>query len=213
MEVSTTFGPVSGMLRLLRASMIGVVMVLTGVIAHVSAGGLLPGPSALATLLVLNVLVATLFTGRPMPIRYIVLLIAGGQTAVHVGLSVTAGHIGESTLATAQIVNGDFAASALWQQLLSDLSAHAPMMVVHLMAAATVGMWLGVGERALWALVADAHTRLIRPLIALLAASAGQRGAIQVRLPELVEATILRPKVATLASSVVRRGPPVAFAA
>ena len=42
-----------------------------------------------------------------LPIRYIVLLVVGGQTAVHLGLSLTAGHVGESALATAQIVNGD----------------------------------------------------------------------------------------------------------
>ena len=31
------------------------------------------------------------------------------------------------------------------------------MMLAHLMGAAAVGMWLGIGERALWALIADAH--------------------------------------------------------
>ena len=33
--------------------------------------------------------------------------------------------------------------------LVSDLSAHAPMMVVHLVAAALVGLWLAHGERCL----------------------------------------------------------------
>ena len=38
--------------------------------------------------------------------------------------------------------------------LISDLSAHAPMMGVHLVAAALVGLWLAHGERCLWTLVA-----------------------------------------------------------
>jgi hypothetical protein len=37
--------------------------------------------------------------------------------------------------------------------LIEDLSAHAPMMVAHLLAAALVGLWLAQGERYLWALV------------------------------------------------------------
>ena len=63
----------------------------------------------------------------------------------------------------AQIVNGDLVVSVAWQHLMTDMSVHAPMMLAHLMGAAAVGMWLGIGERALWALIADAHTRLIRP--------------------------------------------------
>lgn len=208
MEVSPAFGPVSGPLRLLRAGMIGIVMVLTGVLGHVSAGGLLPEASALAALVLALGLLATLFTGRPLPIRYIVLLIVAGQTAVHMGLSVTAGHLGDPPLASTRMFDDSFAISAVGQQLLADLSSHIPMMVAHLMAAATVGMWLGIGERALWALIADAHARLIRPLIALRAASVGRRLVARASLPLLPSVPIVRPRIAALASSVVRRGPP-----
>lgn len=41
-----------------------------------------------------------------------------------------------------------------FQHLISDLVAHAPMMVAHLAAAAVVGWWLACGEKTLWALLA-----------------------------------------------------------
>lgn len=213
MEVSSAFGPVSGTLRLLRAVMIGMVMMFTGVLGHVSAGGLLPSAWVLTSLLAINILAATLFTGRPLRIRYIVLLVAAGQTAVHLGLSLSAGHVGEAPLAVAQVINGDVVVSVAWQQLLAELSAHAPMMLAHLMGGFAVGMWLGVGERALWALIADGHTRLIRPLIALRIALAGLRTPVVVGVPQLPEVPSVRPRVAILARSVVRRGPPVLLAA
>ena len=39
------------------------------------------------------------------------------------------------------------------QHLVADIGAHAPMMVAHLLAAALVGCWLAVGERAAWSFV------------------------------------------------------------
>lgn len=45
--------------------------------------------------------------------------------------------------------------------LITDLSAHAPMMVVHLAAAVLVGLWLGRGEQCLWTLIALTGRRVI----------------------------------------------------
>jgi hypothetical protein len=213
-EVSTAFGPVSGALRLARATMVGIVMMLAGVIGHVSADGLLPSAAALWALLAANVMVASVVMGRPVPIRYIVLLVAGGQTMVHLVLSLTAGHAGEVVAPVFQLVDGGVVVSVPWQHLVADLSAHAPMMMAHLLAGFGVGMWLGVGERALWALIAAAHTRMLRPLIVLRAALA----AVSVRpvgvltaMPEVP--SLMRPRCAVLARSVVRRGPPILLAA
>ncbi|MGL5827139.1 MAG: hypothetical protein ACRCYU_20330 [Nocardioides sp.] len=220
MEVSTAFGPVSGTLRLARAIILGCVMMLLGVLGHVSAHGLLPGAGTLSALWAANVVVATALLGRPVPIRYVVLLVAGGQTAVHLTLTLTAGHLGDATagdVAPASVVSGldgGLAVTIGWPQLLAELSAHAPMMVAHLLAGCGVGMWLGVGERALWGLIAAAHTRILRPVIALLAALAAVRVlAVGVLVPMPDQPKLPRPRYAVLARSVVRRGPPVLPAA
>ncbi|MFC6343996.1 hypothetical protein ACFP8W_18600, partial [Nocardioides hankookensis] len=45
--------------------------------------------------------------------------------------------------------------------LISDLSAHAPMMVAHLVVAALVGLWLAYGERCLWTILALTGRRIL----------------------------------------------------
>jgi hypothetical protein len=45
--------------------------------------------------------------------------------------------------------------------LINDVSAHAPMMAVHLVAAVLVGLWLGYGERCLWTLLALTGRRVL----------------------------------------------------
>ena len=45
--------------------------------------------------------------------------------------------------------------------LINDLSAHAPMMAVHLAAAVLVGLWLGYGERCLWTVLALTGRRVL----------------------------------------------------
>lgn len=212
-EVSTALGPVSGLLRVLRGSLVGIVMMFAGLLGHVSAGGLLPGVPWLATLLGLNLLVALLVLGRPISVRFLVLLIVGGQAAGHVVLTLTAGHVGESAGPIIQVIDGKLLYASDWHHLLAEFSTHAPMMMAHLMAGATVGMWLGVGERALWALIAGAHARLIRPLIVLRSALAAVRAPAHGVLLARPEIPVMRPAVAVLARSVVRRGPPLVLAA
>lgn len=45
--------------------------------------------------------------------------------------------------------------------LINDLSAHAPMMALHLVAAVLVGLWLGYGERCLWTVLALTGRRVL----------------------------------------------------
>ena len=99
------------------------------------------------------------------------------------------------------------------RHLVADLTgAHAPMMVVHLLAAALVGLWLAVGERALWALVALAAGAAV-PRLALLLAAVLARPS----LPRTVPVAALRPhappRLSALARCVARRGPPALLAA
>src|SRR3546814_17269474 len=57
----------------------------------------------------------------------------------------------------------DFAVPPTLTHLISDLTsaAHAPMMVLHLVAAVLLGLWIAGGARALWPLLALAATVLI----------------------------------------------------
>lgn len=95
--------------------------------------------------------------------------------------------------------------------LVDELTAHAPMMVVHLLAAVLVGLWLAVGERSLWTLVALASAAVLRPLLlAVAVACAGRVPALPLVRPG---DHAPRPRVpallALLARCVVRRGPPL----
>ena len=94
--------------------------------------------------------------------------------------------------------------------MFAELSAHGPMMVAHLAAAALVGLWLAVGERSLWALVALAAAVVLRPL---LVARAWLRLAVAPARPAPVAAAPrARPSLVLLARCVSRRGPPALLA-
>ena len=92
----------------------------------------------------------------------------------------------------------------------ASLLDHAPMFLAHAAAGVLVGLWLAVGERAVWALLALAVRTVLAPLV--------------VVLVPLTPARRPRPAVAHLhplhrtalqrvARSVVRRGPPALLAA
>lgn len=87
--------------------------------------------------------------------------------------------------------------------LVSDLAAHAPMMAVHVLAAAVVGWWLASGETALWTLLTLLGHRLV--------------GACTLRTPVLpatgpapvMPASPPAPNSLLLTRAHARRGPPV----
>ena len=228
-----------GALLWARASFVAVVAFLTGVIGHVSAGGLLPSPLVLAGLLVLAVSFCASQLTEPASMRRIVLVLMAGQTAIHVALSVTAGHRGDGHPAAAVARSGELALPTQDGQrvgslldgyqatlahgsgqvepalpvgtALAEMSAHAPMMAAHLTAAALVGVWLSVGERSLWTLVALAGTALLRTL---LLALAWLRTAVVTVPPAPLAAAEPGPlpSLVLLARSVRRRGPPALLA-
>jgi hypothetical protein len=101
------------------------------------------------------------------------------------------------------------------RHLVADLTgAHAPMMALHLAAAALVGLWLAVGEHALWALVALAAGAVLPRAARLLAVAVTPtpRPAVRTAAPVLGRAEP-PPRLVHLARAVVRRGPPVLLAA
>ena len=79
-----------------RAAVLGGAMALVGGVSHTSAGGLLP-QVAVTALVVLGcvALSAVFLTGPASPLRVVALLV-GGQTGVHVALTLAAGHVGDA---------------------------------------------------------------------------------------------------------------------
>ncbi len=171
-----------------RAVGVGSIAFFLGIAGHVTADGLLPGPLLLSTFFALSVLLSAPVLSRPAGRLRMVGLLVGGQTAIHLALSVTAGHTGRAPVATGPrhasadlgslpVVDGrrigslqdaydaasgqsDLAPALPVGHLLSDLSDHAPMMVGHLAAAALVGLWLAHGERCLWTVLALTGRRI-----------------------------------------------------
>ncbi len=216
--------------RMLRALAVGSIAFVLGVAGHVTANGLLPGPVGLGVLFAFSTLLAMPVLGRRVSSVRTVGLLVGGQTFIHLCLTMTAGHAGDarspvtaatpSGLGSLPTVDGRRLGSlqdaylgtpdgpvapVLPGHLVGDLQAHAPMMVVHLLAAALVGLWLAHGERLLW----NVFTLTARQVLAL----------VQPVLPVLVPASSLAsydalrspagPRSVWLTRPDSRRGPPL----
>ncbi|GAW50867.1 uncharacterized protein PD653_1432 [Nocardioides sp. PD653] len=220
-----------------RALLLAFVACFLGVTGHVTADGLLPGPAWLVVLFVGSSALCAPLLARPASLRRIVVLLVGGQTLVHLVLTIAAGHRGDPSAATTRPVSSALPTvdgrrvGSLQDQydamigstqlqpalpvghLVDDLAGHAPMMAAHLVAAVLVGVWLAIGERSLWTLVALASAALVRPLLLAWALvhvrPVAPRGDL-VTVP--AEPPGLRAP-ARIARCVVRRGPPALLAA
>ncbi len=198
----------SAPLRWGRALVLGAMMMLTGSVAHATAGGLLPTAPTLAALLAVCVLVSAAFLGRSASLPVLVGLLALGQTVIHLALSALAGHVGEP----AGPVAWDRVGPNL-EALAAETISHAPMMMAHLVAATGVALWLAVGERALWAVLWSLAVIVLRPVLAALCALGARMLPAPVTvLPVLDRTAALPRRLAVLARSVVRRGPPLQLA-
>lgn len=224
-----------------RGACVGGLALVLGVAGHVSADGLLPGAPVLVLLAAASVVAGLGLLARPATGARMVALLVGGQTAIHVALTITAGHRGDvrggagagasgaAALGTPVLptVEGrrlgslqdayaasDPSATHLRPtlpvgHLLADLSAHAPMMLVHLLAAALVGLWLACGERALVGLLhllAERVTAGVALLVALLDAPLVV-GPAPLR-PVALGAPVVRTVPQAWVRALVRRGPP-----
>ena len=176
-----------------RALTVASVFFFLGVAGHVTADGRLPGLAVLAAFFTMSVLLSVPLLSRPASAARLVAMVVGGQTVLHVALSVTAGHRGDVTApaptafgptstGSLPVVDGRRVGSlqdafdpvtgtdALTAglpvgHLVADLRSHAAMMVAHLAVAVVVGLWLAVGERALWTLLALAGRRFAPRLV------------------------------------------------
>jgi hypothetical protein len=229
-------------LRWARALLLAGVSVAGGALGHVSADGLLPGASGLAALFLVATCAAAAMLGRPASTLRVVLLLVVGQTLIHVALAAMAGHHGDSAMPPepprpAMPDHADTGPRSLHDQIhpdppvleylavpgslqhvLAELTgANALMALAHLAAAAAVGLWLALGERALWTVLALTGQRvqvLVRAAIGshLEGCQALSELACRQR-PNLVPASAVlpnqkAPRLLLLSRAVVRRGPP-----
>lgn len=242
-----------GMKALLRAraGVLGTAALAAGVVSHVAGGGRLPGLLVLALLLAVSVFASGLLLRvRATPGR-LVAMVVGGQTLVHVALSVVAGHRDGAARAAQSGVPDidpvltampgartgslrDFYAASVppppapgapssdgW---LTSLVAHqvdhlvaqgALMVLAHLAGAVALGLFLAVGETALWRLV---HLVAARALVVrarwrlLLSGYAARSGAVVRRIPAMSGLPLRGPRRLDH-PTVQHRGPPHLLAA
>lgn len=205
-----------------RAAILGTIALALGSVSHVAAGGLLPHPVAVATLLVLTAGLASRFLRGPASTLRVVALVVAGQATVHLGLSALAGHRGDpaspswgsgrTLVADPVMTTSTERVGSLREQYdaavlavasdpgpapgtgssltLTDVGSHAlhhlldqgPVMLLgHTLAAVLVGLWLAVGESALWTVLVLTKAHLGRSALAVpLAAAclAAVRGAL-----------------------------------
>lgn len=92
--------PVGSALRHSRALILATVALVFGLVAHVTAGGRLPGAEVIALLLVSLFLVNTWLLGRPARALRLCVLLVSEQAFAHGVLTSAAGHASESAVAT-----------------------------------------------------------------------------------------------------------------
>jgi hypothetical protein len=83
------------LLRWARAVLLAAVAMASGTLAHASAGGLIPGRTALLVLFGICVVIAATLLGRPASTLRVVVLVMAGQTFIHGSLTALAGHKGD----------------------------------------------------------------------------------------------------------------------
>lgn len=219
-----------------RGGTVGALALVLGVAGHVSADGLLPGPAVLVLLAAVSVVGGVVGLARPAGAVRMTVLLVGGQTLVHLALTITAGHRGDAPLAVEapaatggprlpsvdgrrlgslqdayahlHPAAGPVRPSLPLAHLMADLSAHAPMMAAHLVVAGLLALWLARGERALLTLLTLAGARLGRLLLPL--AGLASVPALRPGRPRPSALLLLRPPTPQAwGRSVVRRGPPL----
>ncbi|MEP7090479.1 MAG: hypothetical protein ABI776_10270 [Nocardioidaceae bacterium] len=90
--------PAGVALRWTRAVLLAAVAMISGIVAHLSMGGLLPGRTALVMLFLVCLLTAASLLGRPASTLRVVALLVAGQTFIHGALTGLAGHRGDPPL-------------------------------------------------------------------------------------------------------------------
>lgn len=183
---TTDRGTAAPALVLARSIVVGGIAMLLGTVAHATAGGLLPDAATMVALTAALVGCTIPVLAGPAGYLRLAALIGGGQLAVHVALTVTAGHTGTTDAAvrvlpttplsrhggvrdalTITAPNAEATpaggSSGLIEHLLADATGTAALMTAtHFAAAAALAFWLWRGEQALWTLIALLVRRWLR---------------------------------------------------
>ena len=175
-------------LRLVRAGLLAGATLAVASIAHVSADGNLPSQPGMFWIWLLATVTVAPLLGRPASMRRIVALLCAGQAAIHLLLTVIAGHgppqqrsaeaaqfattsmLGPhahppGTPAVHSHASSGAGASDVFGHLLEELTSVDGLIMTasHLVGAAVVGVWLATGEKLLWnCLRAVAHLVVLR---------------------------------------------------
>jgi hypothetical protein len=218
----------------LRALFAGSFAFLLGVAGHVMADGLLPGTAFMTVLYLGTILTSVPFLVQVGSRWRMVLLLVGGQTFIHLCLTLSAGHAGdprprpsaalphEVGMGSLPVVDGHRVGSFQdafvgtnaqpattptlpIHHLMADMSAHAPMMAAHLAAAAVVALWLAHGERVAFSVLAITAS-LVLALVRPVSLVAVPVSLRRTHVAEQVS-SLLRERL--LARPASRRGPPL----
>ncbi|MGI5268088.1 MFS transporter [Nonomuraea sp. CA-218870] len=137
--------------RLLRAAAFAVVCLGLGMVAHVFAGGSVPGPAMVAGFCVAAA-GAYASAGRERGPRAILALLGGLQLVLHLLFSLS--HAGFAAEAATHAAHPS-----------SGLVPGVGMLVAHGWAVALTALWLARGEAALWGLLRRLVVRLVAVLL------------------------------------------------
>ncbi len=207
-------------LRILRGALLAAVVVSVGSLAHVLAGGALPGWPTMVALYGTAGAACSILLGREASALRLVTVTVGGQVIVHGVLSEVAGHAGAGMPGMSHGAHGGMqhaeASGALVPTWLShgvlEMLADPVMATLHLMAAAAVGLWLAVGERALWSLIRLARCTA-KDVLAHASAALGLLPVVLRAIPRAVGVRAVHvdplPLLPVWSRGPARRGPPV----
>lgn len=219
---------IGGILLWARALVLAAVALLGGTVAHTAADGLLPSTRAMLVLLAAAALVASRFVRRPPSRTLTVLLVIGGQTAIHVALTLLAGHRGDVP-ASAPAVALAPATGSLHDELMGGrvpraatpsgewvthlarhVSEQSPWMVLgHLVAAVLLGWWVATGETAVCRLLVLVGVRLRERLTGPTSPHPGPGRGTALRPPrDAAPAPVVRRRP-WVVGALTHRGPPL----
>jgi hypothetical protein len=206
--------------RWVRALTLPSVLFISALAGHTAAGGVTPAPPVLVFLFVLTVAVLVPLVGALISPARIVALLIGGEALLHVALEL----LGRSTVMSAMNDQTAMSSPASCHLMMQPTSAtpygsvmslmsdgHVIMLLAHVAAAAAVGVWLVVGERAFWNVLRLVARPVVEAWQTVVAVLRGAVGTMLIGHPRPQLCWDRRRRVCGLlwaAGAVSRRGPP-----
>jgi hypothetical protein len=204
--------PAFGLVRAARACALGATTLSLAALAHAAAGGRLPSPEVLGTVVLLVAVISTLVTRWRMSRTGAVALLGGGQVVLHEVLLAASSHSGGADPAEGSGGQPGGSSAAPLTALLTSTARHlathqadspipaSAMLAAHAAATVLTGLALAHGDDLLWAVWG-----WLQPLPAALVASVVPVPPRPYVLPPRLE---ILPQGVVLTEHIPRRGPP-----